>query len=302
MGNPGALPSAHRKRALATFMSTNSNRPTSDGKTTAASLTKALDQSEHVKSIVEECAEDLVSVNTALTQALATAAPPSRVAVALETSRVVESKVQDASVKLAIVNETLKGEVRERHALEERVATLTEQGAADRHASLHDPLTGLPNRALFNDRLVQGLAQAGRHEWTLAVMFLDLNNFKGINDVYGHEAGDAVLQIISSRIRKITRRDDTICRRSGDEFLYLLVHISEEKDAALIAKKLISAIQAPCEITVANASVRVEIGASIGIAISPKHGVDAESLVDSADVAMYEAKRSGSGYSFALPA
>lgn len=282
-------------------MSINTNPPSSDDNTGAATLTKALDQSEHVKSIVEECAEDLSSVNTALTQELATAAPPPRVAVALETSRVVEGKVQDASDKLAIVNETLKVEVRERHALEERVATLTEQGEADRHASLHDPLTGLPNRALFNDRLVQGLAQAGRHEWTLAVMFLDLNNFKGINDVYGHDAGDAVLQVISDRLKKITRRDDTICRHGGDEFLYLLVQISEEKDAAMIAKKLISAIQEPCEIRVADASVRVDIGASIGIAISPKHGVDAESLVGSADAAMYEAKRSGSGYSFALP-
>jgi diguanylate cyclase (GGDEF)-like protein len=279
-------------------MSIDTNQPSTDGNTAAASLTTALGQSERVKRIVEECAEDLSSVNSAL----ATAAAPPRVAIALEKSRVVEEKVQDASDQLAIVNETLKVEVRERHALEDRVAVLTEQSEADRHASFHDPLTGLPNRALFNDRLVQGLAQAGRHEWTLAVMFLDLNNFKGVNDAYGHEAGDAVLQIISDRLRKITRRDDTICRHGGDEFLYLLAQISEEKDAAMIAKKLIAAIQAPCEITVGHATVTVNIGASIGIAMSPRHGVDAEQLVGSADAAMYEAKRDGAGYVFAVQA
>jgi hypothetical protein len=135
-------------------MSIDTNQPSTDGNTAAASLTTALGQSERVKRIVEECAEDLSSVNSAL----ATAAAPPRVAIALEKSRVVEEKVQDASDQLAIVNETLKVEVRERHALEDRVAVLTEQSEADRHASFHDPLTGLPNRALFNDRLVQGLA------------------------------------------------------------------------------------------------------------------------------------------------
>lgn len=263
-------------------------------------LTKALDQSERVKDIVEECAEDLSSVNTALTQELAIPAQPPRVTIALEKSAIVEGKVQDASEQLAIVNEALKVEVKERNALEDRLTALSEQSEENKHASLHDSLTGLPNRALFNDRLEHGLAQANRHGWTLAVMFLDLNNFKRINDLYGHEAGDTVLKLISDRLRKITRRDDTICRHGGDEFLYLLAEISEEKAAVMIAKKLITAIQKPCEIA-APAPVTVFIDVSIGIAISPRHGVDPESLVRQADAAMYEAKRSGSGYSFALP-
>ncbi len=263
-------------------------------------LTKALDQSERVKNIVEECAEDLSSVNGALTQELAGSAPPPRVALAIEKSGVVEGKVQDASERLAIVNEALKAEVGERHALEERLAVLTEQSDADRHAAFHDPLTGLPNRALFDDHFQHGLAQAKRHGWTLAVMFVDLDNFKSINDIHGHKTGDSVLKIISDRLRQITRRDDTICRHGGDEFLYLLAEISEENDAIMIAQKLISAIQKPCIIEAHDPEVALKVFVSVGIAFSPKHGDDAQSLIGHADRAMYEAKRRKTGYSVAV--
>ncbi len=279
-------------------MNTHTNRQTNKDDQ-GTQLTKALDQTERVKNIVEECAEDLSSVNIALTQELAGSAPPPRVAVAIKKSGVVEAKVQDASERLAIVNEALKVEVSERRALEERLSTLTEQSDADRHASFHDPLTGLPNRALFDDRLEHGLAQAKRHGWTLAVMFVDLDNFKSINDVHGHATGDTVLKIISDRLRNVTRRDDTICRHGGDEFLYLLVEISEEKDAIMIAQKLISAIQKPCVIEAHDPQVALEVFASVGIAFSPKHGDDAQSLIGHADRAMYEAKRCKSGYSVA---
>ena len=215
---------------------------------------------------------------------------------AMEKSGLVEGKVQDASDQLAVVNQALKAEVRERHEMEERLTALTEQSNADRHASFHDPLTGLPNRALFDDRIEHGLAQAKRHGWTLAVMFVDLDNFKSINDVHGHETGDTVLQIIADRLTKITRRDDTICRHGGDEFLYLLLEISEEKDATMIAQKLILAIKEPCVIKAQTSRVVVEVFASIGIAFSPKHGDDAPTLIGHADRAMYEAKRSQSGY------
>lgn len=280
-------------------MPTHSNRRPAQGHVPAAALTKALNQSERVKNIVEECAEDLSLVNTALTQELASLAPPPGVTVALEKSAVVEGKVQDASEQLAVVNESLAVEVAERHALENHLTALIEQSEEDRHTSLHDSLTGLPNRALFNDRLEHGLTQASRHNWTLAVMFLDLNNFKDVNDLYGHEAGDAVLRIISDRLRKITRRDDTICRHGGDEFLYLLTEIAEERAALKIAQKLISAIEQPCEIPMWQAPVTVALGASIGIAISPRHGVEPEGLVRQADAAMYEAKRRKAGYAFA---
>lgn len=280
-------------------MPARKNRRLTQDYVPAAALIKALDQSERVKDIVEECADDLSTVNTALAQELGRTTPPPRVTTALEKSAVVEGKVQHASEQLTIVNEALKVEVQERHALEDRLTALTEQSEVDKHASFHDSLTGLPNRALFNDRLEHGLAQAARHSWTLAVMFLDLNNFKGINDSYGHEAGDAVLQVIAARLKKITRRDDTICRHGGDEFLYLLAEIRKEKDAIMIAKKLIAAIQQPCEIPASEAPVTVVIGVSIGIAVWPKHGVDPECLVRHADRAMYEAKRTKAGYSIA---
>jgi len=155
------------------------------------------------------------------------------------------------------------------------------------------------NRALFDDRIEHGLAQARRHGWTLAVMFVDLDNFKSINDIHGHETGDTVLKIISDRLKKITRRDDTICRHGGDEFLYLLLEISEEKDAIMIAQKLILAIQEPCVIEALDPRVAIEVFANMRIAFSPKHGDDAQSLIGHADRAMYEAKRSKSGYSVA---
>lgn len=267
---------------------------------TPISLTKVLDESEHVKSVVEECAEDLSAVNATLTEELESKTQTPGMERALEQSEAVEDKVQDASERLAVVNEALRVEVRERHEIEDRLTALTEQSDADRHASLHDPLTGLPNRALFNDRLEQGLAQASRYGWTLAVLFLDLDNFKVINDVYGHEAGDAVLKVISERLKKITRRDDTISRHGGDEFLYLLTQIAETKNATLIAQKLIRTVQEPCELSVQRACVQVSVEASIGIAIFPTHGATVESLIRHADAAMYEAKRSKSGYFVAV--
>ncbi|HWS03745.1 MAG TPA: GGDEF domain-containing protein [Gammaproteobacteria bacterium] len=142
----------------------------------------------------------------------------------------------------------MKAEIKERHELEDQLAAVTEQGEVDRHTALHDALTGLPNRALFNDRLEHGLAQAERHGWTLAVMFLDLDRFKIINDTHGHDIGDSVLRIIAERLKENTRSDDTVSRLGGDEFLYLLMEVPNEEDVTLIAQKLIKSIQAPCNV------------------------------------------------------
>jgi diguanylate cyclase (GGDEF)-like protein len=160
---------------------------------------------------------------------------------------------------------------------------------------LHDALTGLPNRVLFNDRLEHGMAQAKRHGWTLAVMFLDLDKFKTINDSYGHDAGDAVLLTIAKRLKETTRTDDTISRHGGDEFLYLLMEINDDQDAAVVAKKIIQAVQVPCDVNVGQLTVN----SSIGISIFPRDGNTAEALIASADAAMYRAKQSQSGYAFA---
>ncbi|MEP7345708.1 MAG: GGDEF domain-containing protein, partial [Gemmatimonadaceae bacterium] len=154
---------------------------------------------------------------------------------ALEKSEAVEIKVQEASEKLSVVNLALESEVKGRRLLENQLAAVLEQEETARHASFHDPLTGLPNRALFDDRLQHGLAQATRHGWILAVMFMDLDDFKAINDSYGHEVGDRVLKMTAERLKETTRADDTVSRHGGDEFLHLLMGISDDKDAIVIA-------------------------------------------------------------------
>jgi diguanylate cyclase (GGDEF)-like protein len=263
------------------------------------SLSNVLGQSEQVKGLVVEAAEELSSVNTVLKQELAAPHPLPGVENALNKSEAVEEKVQEASEKLSVVNRELKKEVKERRILEGQLAAVTEQAEADRHAALHDVLTGLPNRALFHDRLEHGIAQARRHGWALAVMFVDLDNFKSINDTHGHDVGDSVLRTVAMRLKESTRRDDTVSRLGGDEFLYLLMEIRDERDAASIAEKIIAAIQAPCDVGIRDPAVRLTVKASVGIAVFPTGGTTVDALIKSADTAMYQAKRTKSGYSFA---
>jgi diguanylate cyclase (GGDEF)-like protein len=263
---------------------------------TLASLTAVLDHSEYIKDIVEVAADDLVLVNTALKQEVAGQNASAKVESALKKSEAVEDKVHEAAIELSVVNQALEHEVSERAVLEHELAGAKEQEAAARHAAFHDPLTGLPNRLLFNDRLEHGIAQAKRHGWTLAVMFLDLNDFKSINDSYGHHVGDKVLQVISQRLKENTRDDDTVSRHGGDEFLYLLMEIRNAQDIPMIAEKMINVIQEPCDIGIGKLAISPSIGASIGISVYPKDGVTADELIKSADKAMYRAKRTGSGY------
>jgi diguanylate cyclase (GGDEF)-like protein len=265
----------------------------------AGSLSQVVGQGERVQDIVEECADELSSINAVLKSELSEQDPVPGVEQALEQSEAVEGKVQEASEELSAMNLALKDEVRERETLEEQLETANKQGDAARHASLHDPLTGLPNRALFHDRLEHGLAQATRHGWTLAVMFVDLDDFKQINDSYGHEAGDAVLRAIADRLRQSTRSDDTISRHGGDEFLYLLLEVKREEDIAAVAEKLAQTIQAPCDVSVGGVQTPLSVKASIGISIFPKDGSNAAQLIGRADEAMYVAKQSGAGRAFA---
>ena len=280
-------------------MKTDSNAEWSKGAKPAKSLARVLGQSEHVKDLVEECAEELSSVNSVLKEEIADRDPLPGIENALEKSEAVETKVQVASDELSVVNKALEHEVAERHVLEHQLAVVTEEGEAARHAAFHDPLTGLPNRVLFNDRLDHALAQAKRNDWTLAVMFVDLDDFKNINDSYGHDVGDGVLQAIAARLKENTRDDDTVSRHGGDEFLYLLMQVRDEQGIKAIVEKIIKAIQAPCDISVRDLVISPSINVSIGISIFPKDGTTSETLVKSADKAMYQAKRDKSGYSFA---
>jgi diguanylate cyclase (GGDEF)-like protein len=252
-----------------------------------------------VKDVVEECAEELSTVNSTLKEEFGEAAPSPGIEHALHKTETIESKVQEAAEELSTVNQALEEEVRERERLEHQLASVKDQEEAARHAAFHDPLTSLPNRVLFNDRLEHGLAQARRHDWMLAVMFIDLDDFNSINNAYSHVAGDKVLQLIAGRLKNVTREDDTVSRHGGDEFLYLLLEIKTEADAAMVAEKIIHAISEPCDVTVSGLAISPTVRPSIGIALYPKDGDSADALVKSADRAMYRAKRTSAGYAFA---
>ncbi|MBL0122864.1 MAG: GGDEF domain-containing protein [Betaproteobacteria bacterium] len=265
----------------------------------AKALTKVLGQSERVKDLVEECAVELSTVNLDLKQELADGERLPGIEIALEKSEVIEDKVQVASDELAVVNLALAAEITERHDLERQLAEVTEQKDAAWHAAFHDELTGLPNRALFNDRLEHALAQATRHGWNLAVMFVDLDKFKEVNDSYGHAVGDSVLQTIAGRLKEHTRRADTMSRMGGDEFLYLLMETGDVRDVTQVAEKIIKSIQVPCDVIAGEGTVSPSVRASIGIAIFPRDGTTVEALIERADTAMYQAKQDQTGYAFA---
>ncbi len=153
----------------------------------------------------------------------------------------------------------------------------------------YDVLTGLPNRSLFNDRLAHCIEKANRGNGMLAVIFIDLDNFKYINDTLGHFVGDQFLQMVSERMMSVIRKDDTVARLGGDEFVIILEKINNISDAGLIAKKIIGLVTQPFSLS----NQEVFSGASIGISIFPNDGEDAQSLVKNADTAMYNVKEHG---------
>jgi diguanylate cyclase (GGDEF)-like protein/PAS domain S-box-containing protein len=157
------------------------------------------------------------------------------------------------------------------------------------HLAQHDFLTDLPNRLLLNDRITQAVSLSRRHGKHLAVLFLDLDGFKHINDSLGHEIGDKMLQLVAQRLVACIRTSDTVSRHGGDEFVILLSEIAEAGDAAFIAEKILAAMARPHAISELN----VRLSASIGISIYPQDGHDADKLIKSADTAMYQAKGKG---------
>ncbi|HWY07772.1 MAG TPA: EAL domain-containing protein [Candidatus Acidoferrales bacterium] len=157
------------------------------------------------------------------------------------------------------------------------------------HSAQHDVLTSLPNRLLLNDRITQSIAVARRQKKHLAVIFLDLDRFKYINDSLGHAIGDELLQSISKRLLANVRGSDTVSRQGGDEFVILLAEIARPQDAAISAQKLLHSLSAPHLL----GGQELHIDGSIGISVYPADGNDAEMLIKSADTAMYHAKECG---------
>jgi diguanylate cyclase (GGDEF)-like protein len=156
------------------------------------------------------------------------------------------------------------------------------------HLASHDPLTGLPNRTLFNDRLTTALASAHRTGQKLAVFVADMDRFKYINDTYGHNTGDLLLQATGNRLTDTLRKSDTVARMGGDEF-FILAAISGTPYAGRIARKILNAFQEPFELN----GHRITVTLSIGIALFPEDGEDSQTLEKKADAAMYSAKEAG---------
>ena len=157
------------------------------------------------------------------------------------------------------------------------------------HRATHDSLTGLPNRAMFSALLDQALRSAKRYERKLAVLFIDLDGFKAVNDVLGHEAGDRLLQQMATRFRDAIRASDVVVRLGGDEFVVLAQELSDRDGVSAIAQKLLGAAALPVQM----AGGECQVSASIGIAVFPDDGDSEDLLVKRADHAMYAAKREG---------
>ena len=155
--------------------------------------------------------------------------------------------------------------------------------------ALKDPLTGLANRRLLADRMSMAIVHARRNKSAMAVVYLDLDGFKQINDTLGHGAGDVLLKMVAGRLVATVREEDTVARLGGDEFIIALWHVSGTDDAATVALKVIEAVSQPYGIE----SHTVSITTSAGVGIYPVHGEDADTLMKSADLALYEAKRAG---------
>jgi len=154
----------------------------------------------------------------------------------------------------------------------------------------HDALTGLPNRTVLADRLERAIALNTRYGLSCAVLFVDLDGFKSVNDTYGHAAGDAVLRLVAIRLQKAVRQSDTVSRLGGDEFIVLLSRLNDHAGAEETARHILAALT---QEAFKLGEAQVELTCSIGVATFPEHGTTADQLAASADAAMYRAKRSG---------
>jgi len=262
-----------------------------------ASLEHVLKENEKIKETVKDAASQLTSVNEVLKQEKA---PVQVIKHALTQNEDVEHKITKAANDLKLVNTKLAKELAKRIVLESELAEtkadlaevrddLSKSQVKEEEAqqiALQDALTGLPNRVSFEQRLGQGLIQAKRHGWRLAVLFIDIDEFKSINDSYGHDLGDQVMLMVANRLRSSVRDEDVVSRWGGDEFVCLLFKVKQEADVTRLAEKLIHRIAEACEFDGTIFSIKV----SIGVAIYPTDGETADILFKKADIAMYRAK------------
>lgn len=169
---------------------------------------------------------------------------------------------------------------------------LRKQADQNRHLALHDPLTDLPNRSLFHDRVVTAILMADRNRLGVSVVLMDLDRFKEINDALGHHNGDCLLKEVSRRLTSVVRESDTVARLGGDEFAVLIPAVAHSENVTRVIEELLRAFERPFELE----ELVLKVEASMGLAIYPQHGVDAGTLIRHADVAMYASKQSRTGY------
>ncbi len=219
------------------------------------------------RSVLQDCLQSLHQLHVGLAQARGR-------------HRRIERELRDALARLAQVRAELAGT----RAGERRA----------RHMAQHDELTTLPNRGLFRERLAEALAPGDSTPAGLAVMFVDLDGFKPINDQHGHTTGDELLRIVAQRLARAIRAEDMACRMGGDEFACLLRDVKSRERLSHLACKLFDTVSAPLKIGALELTVRP----SIGIAVCPTDGDSADALITHADRAMYRAKRRQLGYAF----
>lgn len=264
------------------------------------SLGRVLNKNKKIKNNVKHAASELTSINEVLNQGITVNIPDQTIEDAISLNEDVEHEVAKAADDLHQVNVDLAKEVDERVVIESELSDtktdlakvrddLSQSQAKEeetRRSTFQDALTGLPNRVLFEEHLTQGLIQAKRHGWGLAVLFIDIDNFKSINDSHGHDMGDKVLLTVANRLQSYVREEDTVSRWGGDEFMCLLLEVKQEADVTRLAEKMVNRIAEACEFN----GIVLSIRASIGIAICPADGETADILFKNADRAMFEAK------------
>ncbi len=182
-------------------------------------------------------------------------------------------------------NQQLQQEIAERQRLEELA----------RHQASHDPLTALPNRMLFLDRLTKSVARAERHGSSCALLYIDIDDFKPVNDRYGHHAGDELLKAVAQRMLDSVRKIDTVARLGGDEFAAIIEEPADSADALRAAQRLAESVRQPYRLQLSGLAepLQVQVGASIGVALYPQHAGALDALIRAADAVMYRAKKTG---------
>lgn len=268
-----------------------------NGSAKRPSLGRVLQKNEKIKETVEKAASELTMVNEVLGR---DKVPVQAMEQAITQNEDVEQKVAKAADDLKLVNVRLGEEMAERIVIESELADMKTDLAEAREdlskaqakeevaqqIALQDALTGLPNRVSFKQVLDHGLIQAKRHGWGLAVLFIDIDKFKNINDSHGHDLGDHALLTVATRLKSSVRDEDMVSRWGGDEFVCLLLEVKQESDVIRLAEMMINRIAEACELN----GIVLSISASIGIAIYPADGDTADILFKNADTAMYKAK------------